>query len=54
MELMGTMLGTAVIALLFGAFGLLRPADRRPDGCHGCTHEGGGCDGSSCALLEDL
>jgi hypothetical protein len=52
--MVGALVGTVVVALLFAVFGLLRPADRRPGGCHGCEHEGSGCEGASCTRFADL
>jgi hypothetical protein len=46
--------GMTVIALLFAAFGLMRPADRKAGGCHGCEHGSDGCDATTCGLLKDL
>jgi hypothetical protein len=46
------MLGFAV---LFVVFGVMRPADRRSGGCHGCQHEVGSVEcGTECPLLREM
>jgi hypothetical protein len=53
--MISSILAVAAFSLLFVAWGLMRPADRKPGGCHACPHgdEPGGC-AESCAIFEDL
>jgi hypothetical protein len=50
-----TLVAMLALAGLFACWGFLRPADRRPGGCHGCTRvdDPAGC-GETCPLFEDL
>jgi hypothetical protein len=52
---MSTLVAMLAFALLFVGWGLMRPADHRGGGCHGCSHsdDPSTC-GDSCPLLEDL
>jgi hypothetical protein len=52
--MISTILAMAAFALLFVGWGLMRPADRRPGGCHSCPNSGDGGCADSCAIFDDL
>jgi hypothetical protein len=49
-----TLVPVIAFALLFVCWGMLRPADQRQGGCHGCSHGDPSECGRSCPLLDDL
>jgi hypothetical protein len=48
-----TVVAMLAFALLFVCWGVLRPADTREAGCHGCSHGDTADCGAECPLLMD-